>query len=204
MKYSILTILMLFSFTARANSFDQFIGKYFVSSKPLIKAVNAKDCNRFLFSGMTGISIQPDVTGYKQSHVVYFLNPSGWSGFPISEYTDRSEFDPFLIFYGKITGTANRASHQEGSNSLNFRHTNLTLQKIDSEYVLNFAEEFVVQGVVTGGCYYQVALARSKSEHLSIKNSGGLGHESETIEETGLNCLDFKQIFRKNRVATQL
>ena len=158
MKNFIFIIGTVFSISSYANSFDHFVGRYAVSSKPIIQAVNAKYCNRLFFSAITGIDIQSNTEGYKQSHVIYFLTPIGWSGFPISEYSDRSDWVPTVIHYAKVSGGASQATYEEGSRGPQFNYTNLTIQKTDSNYILNLRDERFEQGSVVSGCYYQIGL----------------------------------------------
>lgn len=156
-----MTLGFLFSVSAFANSFDGFIGKYKTSGTPTIQNQNAKFCNRFNFKSITGLEVKADTAGYKQSHVLYILNPSGWSGHPVMDFLDKSEFNPSVGSYAKTTGSADVASNDWGSFGMEENERLVvSIKKNGNNFIFTMAEELVSKGSVVAACYYQVGLQK--------------------------------------------
>lgn len=161
MKMLITTLSFMLSVSAFANSFDRFIGKYKVVGAPAIQKQNAKSCNRFFFKDITGLEIKADTSGFKQSHVLFILNPSGWSAHPVADYYEKTDTNPSRGTYANTTGSGDMASNDWGSFG---REDNerlvVTIKKSGNEFVFSMAEELVLQGTVTAACYYQVQMQK--------------------------------------------
>lgn len=148
---------MLFSINAFANPFDSFVGKYKVDGTVSVKNHNAKACIRYGLPKITGVEVKPDTNGYKQSHVIYLLNSSGWSGLPVMQYEDKSDFDS-TVYYARVSGGSNSASNVWGSTAAEHYQDKFSIERSGTNLTFNFSEEYVVNGTVTAGCYYQAKL----------------------------------------------
>jgi hypothetical protein len=156
MKILILSSL-LFSISAFANPFDSFVGKYKVEGPVNVKNYNAKACIRYGLPNITGIEVKTDTNGYKQSHLIYLISSTGWSGLPVMQYEDRSDFDS-TIFYARISGGSSTASNTWGSTAMEHYEDKFSFERAGSSLTFNFSEEYVVNGKINAGCYYQVQL----------------------------------------------
>lgn len=152
MKFLLTAFSLFLSISAFGNSFDGFIGEYKVSGTPSIKAEKTKFCNRFDFKSIKGFEVKSDSTGYKQSHVLYFMNRNGWSGHPVMDYVDTAGS------YAKTTGSSDWASNEWGSGTPENEKLTVTLSKKEATYLLTMSEELVSKGTVIAACYYQVSL----------------------------------------------
>lgn len=159
MRILIIAISFLFSASAFANSFNNFVGKYDVEGDAKVENVNAGFCNRFNFKEISSFEVKKDTEGYKQSHMLYFHHSYGWSGHPVMDFKDKSEFDPSIGTYAKTTGSSGNARNEYGSFGLeeNDRLT-VSIARAGSGYTLAMAEELIVRGTVTAACYYEVNL----------------------------------------------
>lgn len=156
----ILILLMsLFTAQAFANPFDSFVGKYKLEGKVQIKSFNAKACIRHAIPNLTGIEVKQDTKGYKQSHMIYLHNPSGWSGRPVMQYEDRPDYlNPSTVYISKVQGGVNFAELIESSNAKEFHADKFSLERQADKIVFKFAEEYIKNGTVDAGCYYQATL----------------------------------------------
>lgn len=162
MKGIILAACLAISSSAFANPFDGFIGEYKVNGSPTIRAQNAKWCNRFDFKNIVGLKVAKDTNGYAQSHVLYILNPAGWSGHPTMDFDYKNEFGTGGS-YAKSTGSSNSASNVWASFSINPQETEsltVSIEKLGSEFAFSMSEELKQNSVLTAGCYYQVKLLK--------------------------------------------
>jgi hypothetical protein len=96
MKRSLLAFALLFTSSAFANPFDNFIGDYNVTGTPTISSTGtvdtAKQCIRFNFHYLTGFSVEADTKSNSfTSDMLYFrttggVSSSGWSGHPVMDF----------------------------------------------------------------------------------------------------------------------
>jgi hypothetical protein len=158
MKISIL-LMSLFAVQAFANPFDAFVGKFTLDGKVQIRNFNAKACIRYGIPNLTGIEVKQDTNGYKQSHLIYLNNPSGWSGLPIMQYEDRPDYlNPSIVYISKVQGGANFAELVETSNSNEYYADKFSLKRTANKIIFNFTEEYIKNNSIEAGCYYQAIL----------------------------------------------
>ncbi len=158
MKIAILLISLL-SVQAFANPFDGFVGKYALAGKVHIKNLNAKGCIRYGIPQMTGIEVKQDTKGYKQSHVVYIVTASGWSGLPVMQYEDRPDYlNPSVVYVSKVQGNANYAELVQGSNAKQYFADRFSFERKAGQIIFNFSEEYTKEGKLQAACYYQATL----------------------------------------------
>lgn len=161
MKMLISTLCFVFSASAFGNAFDGFIGKYKTIGEPAIQYLNATYCNRFDFENITGLEIKADTNGFKQSHVLYILNPNGQSGHPVSDFYETSPTEPSLGTYAKTTGSSDFASNDWGNfGSGEDQRLVVTIKKKGNDFIFSMAEELIQQGAVEAACYYQVEMQK--------------------------------------------
>lgn len=154
-------LILLMSLTAApsfANPFDSFIGQYKVEGKIEIRNFKAKGCIRYGIPDLKSIEVKQDSQGYKQSHFIYLFNSMGWNGLPVMQYEDRSEFDPSVLYFARVSGGSNLATNFWGSNSKEHFEDRFSLQRIGDKVVFSFSEEYIENNEVTAGCYYQAIL----------------------------------------------
>jgi hypothetical protein len=164
MKKIILMSLLslLTSSLALANAFDNFIGEYKTSSSPQITAKNAKWCNRFDFKNIVGLKVEANTKGSDQSHVLYILNTSGWSGHPIMDFAYTNEFRTGGS-YAKTSGSSSTALNEYGtwgSNPNEKESLTVTIEKTGADFIFSMNESLFQNTVFTAGCSYQVKLVR--------------------------------------------
>jgi len=144
---------------AFANQFDNFIGEYKTSSQvQIIK--NAKWCNRFNFKEIVGLKVEANTQGYEQSHVLYILNPHGWSGLPVMNYDQKGDFMTSPN-WARTTGSANLASNEWGSLVGDEKETlTVSIEKTGLDYTFSMVEALNENSVLTASCSYQVKLVK--------------------------------------------
>jgi hypothetical protein len=170
MKNLVLSLLFLFATNAMANSFDSFVGEYTVVGKPSItKSGNVKECLRFGFQYLTGLSVISDSKGYNQSHVLHFnFNGGsighGWSGFPVMDFNYKNDFGNGGS-YAKTTGDANKAVSEytawgRSSDVNDSTPLIVSIQKNGNQFVLNVSESYIRNSVTVSNCSYVANLSK--------------------------------------------
>ncbi|MBY0371286.1 hypothetical protein K2X33_11405 [bacterium] len=159
-----LFLAALISTTASANPFDAFVGEYKTVGAPLIRNQNAKECNRFDFKNITGLKVEKDTSGYKQSHMVYVLTSSGRSGLAVMEYA----FDGDLGTggsYAKTSGNSTTAYNEFGTRGTNpSRNETLaaSVEKSAAGYTFKLTEAlYEPSTTLTASCHYSVLLTKN-------------------------------------------
>ena len=162
MKILLSALFLISSASAFANEFDNFVGDYTVSGAPTINADRATFCNHLDFKNLTGLTIAQDTKGYKQSHMIHFINASGWYGAPVMDFDYTNDWHSGGSF-AKTTGNATSATNVEGSwgtNPITRDTVTITIEKTGGGYALSMQQAHFENSSLSAACYYQVALTK--------------------------------------------
>jgi hypothetical protein len=111
-----------------------------------------------------GFSITADTHGYEQSHLLRFYNSGpqghGWFGHPVMEYKYTNDFGSGGS-YAKTAGEEAHAQNELGEWDRTRTHSLVvSLRKTDRGVLLEMADRYFEGKRGTGGCVYEVGLAR--------------------------------------------
>lgn len=170
------TLVILFGFvvgsSAMANPFDSFVGEYSIVGVPQIqKSGSAKECIRFDFPHLVGISVIRDTGGYRQSNVVRFHHAggmgTGWSGHPIMDYNNNLGGSPMkcvgdsAVTTGDVIEAQNIWSQCGGTISVTFYETlSVSLANVGGQYLVKMIESYIENGQTVATCNYLARLSK--------------------------------------------
>lgn len=153
-------LLILINNNVFASSFDNFVGEYRVDGKVTIKSINvdAKSCIRYGLPYTQKIVLGKTPDSDLQSHVVMIENSFGPYRIDIREYEIKNDIDPNIIYFARVSGNSNMALFHEGSNVHEHFENKFLFERKNNEVYFSFSEEKVINGSLSGACYYQLKL----------------------------------------------
>ena len=153
-------LLILVNNSAFASSFDTFVGEYLVEGEVTTKSINVdvKSCVRYALPYTRKIVLVKTPYGELQSHVVMIENSFGPYRVDIREYEIKNDIDPSTVYFARVSGNSNMALFHEGSNAAERIENKVMFERRNSKVFFTFAEEKIINGNLSGACYYQLKL----------------------------------------------
>ena len=121
-------------------------------------AVVEKNCIRFNFLNLTGFTVEIDTKSNAfTSNMLYFKIPNGWSGHPISDYSNGP------LSYARTIGDSNTAVNEwiQGGAIGNQIHTEslkISLIRNGNNILLEMIESYFKDNNVLASCTYTAVL----------------------------------------------